>query len=170
MAGKLIIPVILALLCGWQLAAAAQKKPAKAASAISAQKLSREQFVALPQNAVIDFGSERITKSEFLARRNRELEQAVKAMNEAKAHRQTEFEARRKALLDRESAKLADANKKVEAEVTRLSTADAAAHGPNWEARRKQAADLLAKADKATPEERSALVKQAADLLAPATK
>ena len=169
MAGKLIVPVTLALMCGWQFAAA-QEKPANATSAIPAQKLSREQFVALAPNAVIDFGGERITKSEFLARRNQELEQVVKAINESKAHPQSEFEARRKALLDRETAKLADANKKVEAEVSRLSAADAAAHGPNWEARRKQAADLLAKANRATPEEGSALLKQAADLLTPPAK
>jgi acyl-CoA reductase-like NAD-dependent aldehyde dehydrogenase len=45
-----------------------------------------------------------------------------------------------------------------------------AAHGPNWEARKKQAADLFEKAAKATPTERSELLKQAADLLAPTPK
>lgn len=173
MTGKLIVPLTLAalvLLCSWQFAAGAQKKPAKATSAIPAQKLSPKQFMALKPNAVIDFGSERITKAEFLARRNRELEQVAKAINEAKARSQSQFEARRKALLDAEKAKLAETNKKVEAEVASLSAADAAAHGPNWETRRRQAADLLTKAGTATPEERSALLKQAADLLAPAAK
>jgi acyl-CoA reductase-like NAD-dependent aldehyde dehydrogenase len=45
-----------------------------------------------------------------------------------------------------------------------------AAHGPNWEARKKQAADLFEKAAKATPTERFDLLKRAADLLAPAAK
>jgi acyl-CoA reductase-like NAD-dependent aldehyde dehydrogenase len=45
-----------------------------------------------------------------------------------------------------------------------------AAHGPNWEACKKQAADLFEKAAKATPTERFDLLKRAADLLAPAAK
>jgi hypothetical protein len=48
--------------------------------------------------------------------------------------------------------------------------ADAAAHGPDWAARKKQAADLLARAAKASPLDRSELEKQADDLLAPSAK
>jgi hypothetical protein len=43
------------------------------------------------------------------------------------------------------TAELAEANTKAEAEVDKLVAADAAKYGPNWEARKKQAADLLEK-------------------------
>ena len=65
---------------------------------------------------------------------------------------------------------MAESNKKVEAEITKLVDADAAKHGRDWEARKKQAADPFEKAAKATPTERSELLKQAADLLAPTPK
>jgi hypothetical protein len=48
--------------------------------------------------------------------------------------------------------------------------ADAAAHGPKSEACKKQAADLLDQAEKASPPERSEIEKMAADLLAPSAK
>jgi hypothetical protein len=81
-----------------------------------------------------------------------------------------EFEAQREALIDKRKAALAEANKKVEDEVNRLVAADAAAHGPNWEARKKQAAELLHQAESAAPTERSTLEKQGADLLAPSAR
>lgn len=87
-------------------------------------------------------------------------------MRDARTNAEANFEARQKAFLDGESAKLEEANKKVADEVARLVAADAAAHGPNWEVRKKQAADLLKQAESATPTERPALEKQAADLLA----
>jgi hypothetical protein len=80
------------------------------------------------------------------------------------------FEARRNAALDQRKAVIAETNKKVEAEIAKLVAADAVKHGPNWEARKKQAADLFEKATKATPTERSDLLKQAADLLSPTPK
>jgi len=55
----------------------------------------------------------------------------------------------------------------VRSEIARRVAADAAADGPNWEARKQQAAELLHRAARASPAERSALEKQAADLLAP---
>ena len=95
------------------------------------------------------FGCEQITKSVFQARNVKAVEEARKQLQDARARAQAGFEARRTALLDRRAAALAEANKKVEAEVARLVAADAAAHGANWEARKKQAADLIGEAARA---------------------
>jgi hypothetical protein len=170
MGWKLVVLITAALVCGSLVAANAQEKPANAASAIFAKELTREQFQALAPDAVIDINGERITKSAFQARNIKAVEEAAKHVQDLRARSLTEFDARRKALIERQQAALAEANKKVEAEVARLVAADAAAHGPNWQARKKQAAELLDQAARATPTERSALEKQAADLLAPSAK
>jgi hypothetical protein len=169
MGWKTIAPVAVVLAClGTE--AAAQEKPAATTAATVGKDLTREQFHALPPDAVIEINGEQITKSDFQARNRKALTEAVKQLHDNMARAQTTFEARRKALLDKRAGALAEVNKKVEAEIAKLVAADAAAHGPNWEARKKQAADLFDKAAKASALDRSALLKQAADLLAPAPK
>ena len=132
--------------------------------------MTREQFQALPPDAVIEINGETITKSAFRARNVKAVEEAAKRLPELRARARAQSDARRKAFLDKRAAELAEANKKVEAEVAKLVAADAAKHGPNWEARKKQAADLLERAAKASPLERSELEKQADNLLAPPAK
>ncbi len=170
MGWKTVVPIAAALAWAGPIVAIADEKPADVAAAVSAKNLTREQFQALAPDAVIEINGERITKSAFQERNAKALEETAKQLPEIRAQSLAAFEARRKALLDKRAALLAEANKKVEAEVAKLTAADAAKHGPNWEARKKQAADLFEKATKATPTERSELLKQAADLLAPAAK
>jgi hypothetical protein len=86
----------------------------------------------------------------------------VRRPTEIPQHAQEGFEARRKELLDREGAALAQGDRTVQAGIGRRV---AAAHGPNWDARRTQAAELLRQAERASPEQREALQKQAAGLL-----
>jgi hypothetical protein len=157
-------------MCGLLFVANAQEKPATAAAPISAKDLTPEQFKALAPDAVIEINGERITKSAFEARNAKALEEAAKNMQDLRARSLAEFEARRKVLIDKQKAAQAEANQKFEAEVNRLVAADTAAHGPNWEARKKQAAELLHRAESAAPIERSTLEKQAADLLAPSAR
>ncbi len=57
-------------------------------------------------------------------------------MKEVRTKAQTEFEARRKAFLDAEHAKLEEANKKVEDEVARLVAADSTAEPHPWPVKR----------------------------------
>lgn len=149
-------------------AAAGAEHQGGSSSVISASALTGEQFKALSPDAVIEIDGERMTKREFIERRTKALEQAIDKVKEIRTEAETQFEARRKAFLDAEQAKLEQANKKIENEVAQLVAADDAAHGPNWEARKKQALDILQRARRATPLERSALEKQAADLLTPA--
>jgi len=168
---KRVAPITAALLCNFVVAVSnAQEKFANEASAVSAKDLTREQFQALAPDAAIEIDGERITKSAFQARNVKAAEEATKQLQDIRARSLAAFETRRKALLEKRAAALAEANKKVEAEVAKLVAADAAKHGPNWEERKKQAAGLFDKAAKATPIERSALLKQAADLLAPTAK
>jgi len=161
---KMVIPIAAALVLGWVAAAGAEDK-ASSSSAIPASALTRDQFKALSPDAVIEIDGERMTKREFIERRTKALEQAIKNMQEVRAKADAEIEARRKAFLDAQKAKLEEGNKKVEAEIARLVAADAAAHGANWEARKKEAATLLNEAATAPPRQRSVLEKKASDLL-----
>jgi hypothetical protein len=54
MADRLVVSIAAALMCGLPLAAPAQERPANAAAAIAAKDLTREQFQALPPDAVIE--------------------------------------------------------------------------------------------------------------------
>ncbi len=139
-----VVSITAALLCNFLIAQSnAQEKSTNDAAAISAKDLTREQFQALAPDAVIEINGERITKSAFQERNAKAVEEAAKQLQDIRAQSLAAFEARRKALLDKRAAALAEANKKVETEVAKLIAADAARHGPNWEARKKQAADLL---------------------------
>ena len=152
MGWKLIVAVAAGLASTASVIAIAEEKPT-APAAVSAKDLTREQFQALPPDAVIEINGESITKSAFQARNIKAVEEAAKRLPELRARAQSD--ARRKALLDKRAAELAEANKKAEAEIARLLAADAAKHGPNWAARKKQAAELLEQAAKASPTERS---------------
>ena len=136
---------------------------------VSADRLSKEQFKALPPDAMIDFKGERMSKRVFLQRRAEEFAQAVRQAQDMKTRAQAQFMTRRKAFLENEQAKLKAANKKVQAEVDRLVAADNSSHGKDWGARKRQAAQILAQAAKATPEHRAELERKANDLLAPAS-
>jgi flagellar basal body-associated protein FliL len=160
------VSVLLALSAAPRAANAQQPAPA-AGPTVSAKALTRAQFLALSPDTVIDFGNERLTKREFQDRNSKAAEEAVKKLPELRQRALDAFEARRKELLDRENAALDEGNEKVRSEIARRVAADAAAQGPNWEARKQQAAELLHRAARASPAERSALEKQAADLLAP---
>ena len=155
------------LVCGSVATASSQEKAGNASSTLSITEMTPEQFKALPPDAAIDVDGERITKRAFLDRRQAAGERAFKEILEWRAQAKTKFEGRRKALLESEQAKLEEGNKKAHAEADRLAAVDAAAHGPNWEARKKQAFELLDQAVMASGEQREQLAKRAADLLAP---
>jgi hypothetical protein len=164
----LIVSVAIMLLGSMAITAKPQERPATAP--IPAQSLSREQFIALPSDAVIEINGQRISKGEFLERNQKAVEEAAKKAAELRVRAENEFKAYRKSRLDQNKAALEEANKKVQAEVDRLVAADAAAHGSDWEARKKQAIELLNKASQASSAERAELAKQAIELLRPPAK
>lgn len=162
----IFFPAAAALVLGLAAAASAEDK-AGSSSAVSANALTREQFNSLPPDTVITIDGARVTKRAFIESRTKAAEQAINKMHNARAKIEASFAAQRKAFLDGETAKLEEANRTVEAEIARLVAADAAAHGPNWEARKNEAAALLKEAATAPPDRRSQLEKKASDMLSP---
>ena len=157
--------VLSALLWTWALPAIAKDTTPKV-PAFSVTMPTPQQFEALPPDAMLEINGKQITKREFLTRHQQAYDAAIKKVQEARARAEAEFAAHRKAFLDAQEAKLKDNNQKVQVEIDRLIAADNAAHGPDWQARKKQAADLLGQAAKASsPEEREQLEKRAADLV-----
>lgn len=153
---------------GFAVSSAHAEDQAGRAGPIAAQDLTPQQFEALPPTAIIEIDGKPLTKAEFQARRQMAIRRAFEAMKEQRSRIAAEFAAQRQAFLDQEKTRLDAANRKVQEEVDRLRAADAALHGPNWDARRDQAAALLKQASTAAPPEQSRLEKEAADLLAPA--
>ena len=158
---------LIAVLGGYAVPARAEDQQLPTVAAASA--LTPQQFEALPPTAVIEIDGRRITKELFLSRREAALDRTFDKMKAQRGRAAAEFAVARKAFMDGEKATLDEANRKVLAEVERLRSADAERHGPNWDARREQAASLLKQAASADPLEQSRLEKQAADLLDPAS-
>src|SRR5208283_4884073 len=123
---EIVVPVATALIVGSAAIGSAEQKDGPS-SVVGARSLTREQFQALPLEAVIDIDGKRMTKRQFIEHRTRALEQALHAMPEKRARLESEFNARREAFLASENAKVREANRKVEAEIARLVAADAAA-------------------------------------------
>jgi hypothetical protein len=171
MTAKFIFLATASLVCSWTFVASAEDKPASPPSAVSIIGMTPEAFDKLPPDATIDVNGEHMTKSEFVARRKSAMQSALKNVmqkrQEWSAHAQTDFQTRRKAFLADQETKVKEANAKVQAEADRALAADAAKHGPNWEADKKQALALLDQAAKASGDEQAQLVTRALELLRP---
>jgi hypothetical protein len=61
--------IVAGVVCGWAAAASAEDRAGSASSAVSIAEMTPEQFKALAPDATIDVNGERLTKREFLARR-----------------------------------------------------------------------------------------------------
>jgi hypothetical protein len=154
-----------ALLCAWALPASAEETT-RNAPVFSVTMPTPQQFDAMPPDAVLDINGKPVTKRELLARKQQTYDATMKRAQVARERAEAEFAAHRKAVLDAQEAKLKENNQQVQAEIGRLVAADNAAHGPDWQARRKRAADLLQQAAKASsPQERERLETRAADLV-----
>lgn len=160
-----IVLIVGAVLCNRVLPTSAEETR-NAPPALSITTPTPQQFEALPLDAVLEINGERVTKREFLARRQRAYDATIKSVQEARARAEAEFVAHRRIFFDAQEAKLRENNQKVQAEIDRLIAADNAAHGPGWQTRKRQAADLLQQAAKeSSPHDREQLEKRAADLL-----
>jgi hypothetical protein len=124
---KFIALVATTLVCGWVVVARAEDKAGPASSPVPITGMTRQTFEALAPDATIEVNGERITKREFIARRQSVIKEIAQKMQERNARAEAEFAAHRKAFLDSEKAKLEEDNKKVQAEVARLVAANAAA-------------------------------------------
>lgn len=154
------------LLCIWPLRANAEETTSNASKVVTVTTMTPEQFKALAPDTVLDIGGKRITKQDLLAAQQEAYDADVKRARDARARAEAEFATHRKAFFDAQAAKLKENNQKMQAEIDRLVAADNAAHGPDWQERKKQAADLLQQASKASSaDEREQLEKRAAALV-----
>jgi hypothetical protein len=164
---KVILVAATSLAGSWAVVASAEDKTHEPSSAVSITGMTPQIFDNLPANAMVEVNGQRMTKQEFVTHRQSAIKQAEQKRRETYARVETEFQAQRKAFLASQKAKLKEANQKVQAEFDRAYAADAAAHGPNWEADKKRALKLLDQAAKASGQEQVQLVTQALDLLKP---
>jgi hypothetical protein len=125
---KFVVLVATALACVWATLASAEDKAGSTSSAVSITGMTRQTFEALAPEALIEVYGERMTKREFIVHHQSAIKERAQRLEESRARARTEFEANRKAFLDREKATLEEDNKKVQAEVARLVATNAAAH------------------------------------------
>jgi hypothetical protein len=125
---KFISLIATTLVFGLAVVASAEDKAGSASSAVSVTGMTRQTFEALAPDTTIEVDGERITKREFIDRRQKAIKESAQKMQERNVRAETEFAAHRKAFLDSEKVKLEEDNKKVQAEVARLVAENAAAH------------------------------------------
>jgi hypothetical protein len=154
--------LIAMVICGWATLANAEDKSMNS-SPVSISGMTQQTFDALAPDAMLNVNGELISKNAFIAGRQAAAEELIKKMQATKAAAETEFAAHRKTFLDNQQSGLDADNEKARVEADRLVSA---AQGPNWEARKKQAFELLDQATKASGDEREQLAKKAVDLLA----
>lgn len=125
---------------------------------ITVSGLTKPQFDALPDNAIVMQKGTRITKGEINAR-------AEKARADATALRQQrvrDFQAHRARVLSDEQAKLRAKNAKLWAELARLHQIQVASMTPQRQALYREASDISARSRNASPAEREQLNQRAA--------
>ncbi len=137
----------------------AQRDPVRI---IKADKMTREQFQALPEDQVIEFKGKKATKREILARMRQMEELGKKASlkaNEATIKAQAKFKEYHAQFLKREKTKLDAENAKVKAELARLKKA--------WlrDTIQEEAAQLFSRYKTASPIEKRQIDKRADELL-----
>jgi hypothetical protein len=142
----------------------AEDKPATVSPSASGFP-TKEQFEAMPPDTVLQIGTRRITKREWLAERKAAFERAMKAYKLNIQKLQAEFQAKRRAFKEQQRAELDAANRKIAPEVERLRKIADEARGPNFQARLKEANELLEKKKTATEAEMSELNARARKLL-----
>jgi ABC-type bacteriocin/lantibiotic exporter with double-glycine peptidase domain len=123
---------------------------------VRGDKLTKEQFEALPDTAIIEFKGKRMTKAEIRARAAKSQE----AMATAKAvalQAKAEFEQRRIQIEREQQAKIQADKAKAMAEFER--------HAATTKAIQKEAAELYERSKRASPTERAEIDKRAHQLL-----
>jgi hypothetical protein len=159
-------PTILVLVLGL-LAQSAGPLPAEAGGVqgqvIRGDQLTKQQFEALPDIAVIEFKGQRMTKAQIRAKAAKSTEAMAKAPAAARAA-QAKVAARQAQFLQQQQAKLQADNAKAMVEVARLRQAAGPARSPQLEAIEQEAAQLFQRSQRA-PAERAQIEQRAGQLL-----
>ncbi len=144
--------------------AQAEDKPSSTAPP-SPSTITKEQFETLGPNDIIEVNGQRMTKQQFLTQVETAAAAALKKGQDAQAQAKTRFEAKRKAFLDGEQAKLNDAKAKAQAAAKPLLDQATARRPANYDASVAQAIALLKRAATASPSDASEIESQASALL-----
>lgn len=130
------------------------------------EQMTKDQFKALPDSAVIEFKGKQMTKGQFISEMNQKSrEMAEKAKAEMKSKRMAEFEARRAKFLQQEKQRITANNAKVRGEFERLKQQASSAKAKQFTAIRQEAIQLNNKSKNANPAEQAQIEKRAEELL-----
>jgi hypothetical protein len=131
---------------------------------VKGDQLTKQQFEALPDTAVIDFKGQRMTKAQIQDKAAKSQEAVVKGETLV---RQTEaqFEQRRIQFEEQQQAKIKAGKARAMAEFTRQSQAAATPQARQLEAIQEEAAQLAARSKSASPAEQAQIEQRARQLL-----
>jgi hypothetical protein len=130
------------------------------------EQMTKDQFKALPDSAIIEFKGKQMTKGQFISEMNQKSrEMAEKAKAEIKSKGMAEFEARRAKLLQQEKQRIAANNAKARAEFERLKQQASSAKAKQFAAIRQEAIQLNNKSKNANPAEQAQIEKRAGELI-----
>jgi hypothetical protein len=138
--------------------------PAGAAEAPGrGQKITQQQFDALPSNAVIEFKGKKIPKSEIQARAAKRKEAMAKVPAAASKARE-KFEQHRVQFDQKQQEKLTAENQKVKAEFAKLDRGGASGSGSRRVAIESEARELSARYKTASTAEKAQIDRRADEL------
>jgi len=130
-------------------------------------QMTKEQFKALPDNAVIEINGRQVTKQHYLAEIEQKHMQASHAKMQAMgAQMKADFEKRRVQFLKDQRAKLDASNAHVQAQFASLRQQSAdPARASKHKAIQQEARQLYIKSKTASPADRDQIEKRAGELL-----
>ena len=124
---------------------------------LKGEQLTKEQFKALPDNAVIEFKGQQKTKSQIIAEEEQKRTQSLAKMKNAS---KSQFEAARAKFLQEQKVKLDADNAKAKTEFERLKTKSS-----KYAEIKKEALQLFNKSKTAPPADQEQIEKRSAELL-----
>jgi len=138
------------------------RPPAEAGGApgpqvLRADQLTKQQFRAAPDSAVIEFRGQRVTKAQIRARAAQKAHEGMAKVEVAVRQERARFE--------QEQAKLHADNAKVQAELARLRQARATPQARQVDAIEQEAAQLFERSKRASPADRAQIEQRASQLL-----
>jgi len=124
---------------------------------LKGEELTKEQFKALPDSAVIEFKGQQKTKGQIIAEVEQKRKQTLAKMKNVS---KSQFEVTRAKFLQEQKAKIEAANAKAKADFERLK-----ANSAKYAAIKQEALQLFNKSKTATPAEQEQIEKRANELL-----
>jgi hypothetical protein len=131
------------------------------AAVIAAKGPTKQQFNALPDNAIFEYKGRRLTKGQFLANASRAHATASARREAALSQNRARFEGFRTKFLSDQHARLQTKNARLYAELTRIHQVQVAM-SPQRQALERETRDISTRSRNASPAERAQLNQRAA--------